>query len=107
MSVTEFEQLKWSYSAWLCVADIGGEEQSSLIVEYCVNPQGQQSLLPTVNYKNKLYSQDSIADLDLAQRSAWSAYLDLKSGRLDSPPITEVYVRTGSDGFVDELEQLP
>lgn len=111
MSVTDFHDLNWFDSLNLDVAMIYDEGDSSLVVEKGYDVFARPLYFPSVNYDNQFHSLEPTPDPIAARLTAWHKFQELVQGIDTAIEATssavEVYVRTGSDGFVDELEQLP
>lgn len=107
MAINAFEDLKWNESRWIDTALVNDEDDTALIVDVTEDYDNNRLLYwPTVNHKNHLRSLTPMSDKGLARRAAWDYYLKLLEAVDAAPPIDSVYVRTGSDGFVEELELL-
>lgn len=109
MSVTDFHDLNWFDSLNLDVAMIYDEGDSSLVVEKGYDVFARPLYFPSVNYDNQFHSLEPTPDPIAARLTAWHKFQELTETVqfTDAPPIDDIYVRTSSDGFVDELEQLP
>lgn len=104
---THFDELVWSEARWIHVALIDFETDTALIVEMTEDHRENRILYwPAVNYQGDLRSLTPSSNMASARQAAWGHYLTLKQVDEENspPPIDSVYVRTGSDGFVDELE---
>lgn len=111
LTVFDFDDLHWYESPNIHTALIHDFDDNALIIDIAKHDIKLCLLYyPAVKYKNKLHKLEPTEYLNLARRWAWNAYREL-AGKDQSveaaSSAVEVYVRTGSDGFVDELEQLP
>ena len=110
MSVKDYADLNWFNSQSLSTALTGDEGDSSLVVEKDFDVFGRPTYFPSVNYDNQFHSLEPTPDPIAARMVAWHKFLELRGARLNVegalPLVDGVYVRTGSDGFVDELELL-